>query len=143
MNTKLIACLLFLCPLIGCAIDPASFVRASAPSWSSVELRTEIGPEDAWREVVDVLARNFELELISKDGGYLRTSWIYTWWKDGKVTENYRVRAIIKFPPSGTKVDIKTEAEFLHRRVWVRGTDTRLLQTVKTDIMGVVGRTTR
>ena len=26
---------------------------------------------------------------------------------------------------------------------WVMGTDTRLLQTAKTDIMGVVGRTTR
>ena len=143
MNMKLIAPLLLLSSFVGCAMDPTSFVRASAPSWSSVELRAEVASEDAWKEVVDVLARNFELEMISKDGGYIRTSWIHTWWKEGTHTKNYKVRAIIKFPPSGNKVDIKTEAAFLYNGVWISGMDTRLLQTVKTDIMGVVGRTTR
>jgi len=73
----------------------------------------------------------------------VRTSWIYTWWKAGKLTEDYRVRAIVKFSPDRDDVDIKAEANYLERGQWVIGTDTRLLKTVKTDIMGVVGRTTR
>jgi len=49
----------------------------------------------------------------------------------------------VKFSPDWKKVDVKTEANFLKNDGWIVGTDTRLLQTVKTDIMGVVGRTTR
>ena len=128
--------------LIGCA-TPRSFIRVIEPNWASVELRPDIEFEDAWREVVDVLAKKFELEMISKDGGYLRTSWIYTWWKIGRLTENYRVRAIVKFSPDRNKIDIKTEANYLQGGQWTVGTDSRLLQTVKTDIMGVIGRTTR
>jgi hypothetical protein len=143
MNTKIATYALLLCPLMGCALDPASFVRSSEPTWSSVEVRAGLSSDDAWKEVLDVLARSFELEMISKDGGYLRTAWIHTWWKSGVITENYRVRAIVKFSPDSSRVDIKTEAEFLVRNSWVRGTDTRLLQTIKTDAMGVVGRTTR
>ena len=122
---------------------PKSFVRIMEPAWSSVEVRLDMTYEDAWKEVLDVLAKKFEIEMISKDGGYVRTSWIYTWWKAGKITEKYRVRAIVKFSAKRDKVDIKTEANYLEGGEWIVGTDTRLLKTVKTDIMGVVGRTTR
>ncbi len=127
----------------GCATLPKSFVQVMAPTWDTVEIRGNISPEEAWQQVVDVLAKKFELAMISREGGYLRTSWIYTWWKVGELTENYRVRAIVKFSPDWKKVDIKTEANYLKKGSWMVGTDTRLLQTVKTDIMGVVGRTTR
>lgn len=129
--------------LVGCASVPVSFVMVPEPSWAGIELKAGLSYEDAWPQVVDVLARKFELEMISKEGGYLRTSWIYTWWT-GYVTANYRVRAVVKFSPDRKKVDIKTEANYLTRgRQWVVGTDTRLLKTVKMDIMGVVGRVTR
>ena len=127
----------------GCILAPKSFVRIMEPTWSSVEIRPDTEYENAWREVLDVLAKKFEVEMISKDGGYLRTSWIHTWWKAGQLTQNYRVRAIVKFSPNRDVVDIKTEAQYLQNREWITGTDTRLLQTIKTDIMGVVGRTTR
>lgn len=128
--------------LCGCAA-PTSFVQVMEPSWTSVELRENLPYESAWNEVLDVLAKRFEMEMISKDGGYLRTSWNYTWWQKGKLTEKYRVRAIVKFSPDREVLDIRTEAHFLKSGQWIIGTDTRLLQTVKTDIMGVVGRTTR
>lgn len=127
----------------GCATMPESFVQGVEPTWASIEIKEEINAEKAWQEVVDVLAKKFELEMISREGGYVRTSWIYTWWKVGELTSNYRVRAIVKFSADWKKVDIKTEANYLRGDVWVVGFDTRLLQTVKTDIMGVVGRTTR
>ncbi len=132
--------LLFLV-ISGCM--PRSFVRVMEPSWASIELRENMAYDRAWQEVVDVLAKKFELEMISKEGSYVRTSWIYTWWKKGAITEKYRVRAIVKFSPDTKKVDIKTEANYLTQSGWITGTDTQLLEIVKTDIMGVIGRTTR
>lgn len=139
----LLVCVLFALNS-GCgASRPNSFVQVMEPGWTSIELRESLNYEQAWQEVVDVLAKRFELEMISKDGGYVRTSWVHSWWKQGELTENYRVRAIVKFAANQEQVDVKTEANYLQDKSWVTGTDTRLLQTVKTDIMGVIGRTTR
>ena len=128
--------------MAGCASKPESF-EAIEPGWASIEVRDGIPGDRAWEMVVDVLARKFDLEMISKENGYIRTSWVHTWWKAGEVTQNYRVRAVVKFTGDLKKVDLKTEANYLKGAQWVSGTDTRFLQTVKTDVMGVVGRTTR
>lgn len=130
--------------LSGCATDlPKSFIRGTEPGWTSVEIREDVQYEQAWLQAVDVLAKKFELEVISKEGGYIRTSWIHTWWKMNEATSNYRVRAIVKFSPDKKNIDIKTEANYLLDDEWIVGFDDRLLQTVKTDLMGVLGRTTR
>lgn len=122
---------------------PTNFIRTSDASWSTVQLRENIEFDEAWNQVIDVLAKKFEMEMISKEGGYARTNWIYTWNTKGTYTENYRNRVILKFSPDRTKVEIKTEAQFGAEGKWKNGFDSRLLQTVKQDIMGVVGRTTR
>ena len=135
--------ILFFTLLIGCASTPETFIMTSDPSWASIEIRDNLTLDEAWQQVVDVLAKKFELEMISKEGTYVRTSWIYTWWKVGQRTEDYRVRAIVKFSANGKNVDIKTEANYLEDDQWILGYDDRLLTTIKTDIMGAVGRTTR
>jgi hypothetical protein len=128
----------------GCGYPPGFIKRsASEPVWSNIEIRDDMTYERAWQEAVDVVAKKFELEVISKEGGYVRTPWIYTWWKEGKITENYRVRAMLKFSPDQRKVGIKTDANYLSHDGWIEGFDTLLLETLKTDLMGTVGRTTR
>lgn len=127
--------------IISCAHPPRTFIRESEPSWATIELRKGLSYEDAWALVVDNLAKRFELEMVSKDGGYARTSWIYNW--TGNVTQKYRVRATVKFQPDKTKVDIKTEAEWGGPGKWTPGYDDNMLTTLKTDIMGTVGRTTK
>jgi len=122
---------------------PKSFVRASEPGWTSVELRDKLPFDQAWQSAVDIVAKQFEMEMISKDGGYARTAWLYTWAKQGRTSENYRVRVIIKFSADRKSIDIKAEANYLQKGEWVVGYDDRLLSTVKSDIMGVIGRTTR
>lgn len=83
------------------------------------------------------------MEMISKDGGYARTGWIHTWNKNNKYNDNYRVRVIIKFTADRSQIDMKTEAQRKNRSgEWESGYDTELLKTIRTDIMGVVGRTT-
>jgi len=123
------------------ATMPKTFVEASEPGWTRIDLREGVDLEQAWREVIDILAKRFELEVISKDGKYIRTSWLYTWWKQGEVTDKYRVRAVVKFSPDGTAIDVRTEAQFLVKKQWIIGYDTRMLSTIKTDIGGILGRT--
>lgn len=137
--------LLFLCVLFGflftsCA--PTGFVRAvDGGTWSSIMIREDLTYDQAFNEVIDVVARRFEMDMISKDGGYGRTNWIYTWNTRGKYMRKYRTRVIFKFSSDRKKVDIKTEAEYGGEPRWKKGFDTRLLSTIKQDISGVVGRT--
>ena len=111
--------------------------------WNSVEIRDGMLFDQAWQEAVDVLAKKFELEMIAKDGGYVRSAWKYDWARAGEFRTDYRVRTFLKFSPNNKKVDLMTEAQYLNDNGWAAGTDTRLFHVVKTDIMGAVGRTTR
>ena len=128
---------------VGCAsmFVPKSFIRTMEPTWASIEIREDIDYDRAWAMVVDLLARRFDLAVIEKDTGYVRTAWLYTW--TGKMKENYRVRVTAKFGADKIKVDVKSEAHFGGPGKWVIGTDTRLLSTLKSDIMGSVGRVAR
>ena len=122
-------------------IPPVTFVQTLEHSWVSIEVREDISYDRAWASVVDLIVRKFEAEILSKEDGYLRTTWLYTW--TGELREDYRVRVTIKFVPDRSKVDIKSEANYLRGENWIIGSDTVLLQTLKADIMGTVGRVTR
>ena len=132
-------CLVVVC-LAGC-VAPRTFVKTMEPTWAAVEIRTDLPFDQAWEAIVDTLVKRFDLEVISRQDGYLRTNWLYTW--TGKVRENYRVRVTAKFSPDHKKVEVKSEAEYGGAGMWVMGYDTRLLETIKTDVMGTIGRTTR
>ncbi len=120
---------------------PKTFVKATdGGTWSTIQIREDLTYDRAFNEVLDVCAKRFEMDMINKDGGYARSNWIYTWNDKGKYTEKYRTRMIFKFSADRTRVDIKTEAEFGGDPKWIKGYDTRLLQTMKQDISGAVGR---
>lgn len=125
--------LLFIC---GCS-TPATFIKTMEPGWATIEIRDDVTYDKAWTSIYDLLTRTFDIEIAQKENGYIRTGWIYTW--TGKYTEYYRVRVTIKFPENRKTVEVKSEAFY---RDYV-GYDTRLLTTLKTDIMGSIGRITR
>lgn len=120
---------------------PITFVQTLEHSWASIEIAETMEYEKAWSAVVDLLVRKFDLEVLSKENGYLRTTWLYSW--TGELREDYRVRVTIKFSFDQSKVEIKSEANYQRTSGWVIGSDTALLQTLKTDIMGTIGRVTR
>lgn len=126
--------------LTGC-MAPKTFVKTMEPAWASVEVRTDVEYDKAWAAVVDTLVKKFDVEILSKEDGYARTSWLYTW--TGEMKEDYRVRVTVKFSPDHKKCELKSEAEYGGAGYWVMGYDTRLLATIKTDVMGTIGRTTR
>ncbi len=130
----------------GCKVTlPVTFIETTEPSWITIELRDDVTDEKAWNLILDTLIKRFDIEVMEKENGYIRTAWLYTW--EGKVTQQYRVRTVVKFKKGEKKVNVKAEAEYMsgrgRRAAWRAGYDTRLVETLKTDFMGSVGRTTR
>jgi hypothetical protein len=128
--------------IVGCAIAPKTFIVTMEPTWATIEWKENIDYEKAWVLVSDLLIKRFDLEMINKESGYIRTNWLYSW--TGRLTQNYRVRVTVKFNKEKHSVEVKSEANYMRTNgEWVAGSDTRLLETLKTDIMGSVGRVTR
>jgi len=136
---------LLLATLVSCR-PPHTFIRTPEPGWNVVEIRDGLAYDQVWDAVVDLLARRFDIEILSKADGYIRTGWLYTW--TGKPSDTYKVRAVIKFSPDRSMVEVKSEAwwhkeGWFGRRSWVLGTDDLLATTLRTDLMGQIGRVTR
>ena len=129
-------------PLESTANAPTTFLKSMEPGWASFEVRDGIGPDRAWATVFQLLARSFDIEVAQKEDGYIRTAWSYTW--TGTYTRSYRVRITAMFAENAKRLDVRTEAQYSQgAEAWVVGTDTSLLSTTKTDLMGTIGRTTR
>ena len=128
--------------LMCCA--PKTFVRSTSPGWNMIEIRDEVSYGEAWKSVVDLIAKKFDIEILSKEDGYIRTGWLYSW--TGNLTQNYKVRSLIKFNPDKRIVELKSEAQFYDGGYfgigagWVMGTDELLSTTLRSDIMGRIGR---
>ena len=123
----------------GCS--PPTFVRTSVANWKTVEFRPGLEREDAWHRIADTLAKNYDIEVIDKESGYIRSGWMYN--LSGKINENYRTRVIVNIPVSNDKVELKIDAHWFDSSNWIPGYDTLLLNQVYTDVQGSVGRVTR
>lgn len=123
-----------------CGTSSSSFVKGDG-GWTSVQIADRISYALAFEDVSSVLSKNFELEVITKDAGYIRTGWNTTWTKSGgdKPHKDYRVRVVVKMSEQRKRIDINAEAQKRKGSFWVNGYDSQLLQTVKEDIAGVVG----
>jgi hypothetical protein len=126
----------------GCTTpQPASFSHATSPGWASVEIREGVTYDRAWDMVFSILSREFDMVTAMKDDGYIQTGWLHTW--SGMYQEDYRVRVTVKFAADRKTLRVRSEAWMLNGRNWLIGTDARLMSTLKTDLMGTIGRTTR
>ncbi len=129
----------------GCA--PATFQKGASSGWKSIALREELTTDyDAtWQKTVDTIAREWDIEIMDKDSGYLRTSWQYgISGVSGALINRYAGRLTIKFPdvkPPVDKVDLKTDARWLKDNVWVMGFDTTFQRDVFGALSGRLGRT--
>jgi len=136
----LLPCLIVL--LNGCATPwPESFSYTMKPGWTSIEIREGVSYDKAWSTVFNILSRDFDMSAVLKDEGYMQTAWLNTW--SGMYQENYKVRITIRFAHDRKSMQMRTEAWTLVEGKWYIGTDSRLTTTLKTDLMGTVGRTTR
>jgi hypothetical protein len=128
---------------LGCGSpNPRAFNQArGASSWSALEVRDGLDHERAWGSVFDLIARNFDIDKVFREDGYLQTDWKHDW--SGQYLPNYRVRVTIKFSADKKVLQFKPEAQAFNGTSWVSGVDSRLVSTLKTDLMGTVGRIAR
>jgi hypothetical protein len=127
---------------------PAGFIRTFGESgtWRTVDIREgmEEDKDELWATVVDVVSQKFDLEVLDKDSGYLRTTWKYTLRDGDRVSERYRARINVKFSGSGwERLQVKSEANWMEEDSWVPGEDNLLLEDIYSDIQGRVGRVVR
>jgi hypothetical protein len=136
-----LAAVLFSGPATGLAGQPKSFLHGQPSQWQVMELRADVDFQHAWDAVFDILINDFDLAMADKENGYIRTDWLYSY--GGKYNFQYRVRVTIRIAPDKRILRLKTEAQLKDGENWIVGVDSRLLTTLKTDLMGTVGRTTR
>jgi len=129
----------------GCA--PRSFVR-TAPGWKVIELRDELVTDysTAWQKTVDTIARSWDIEILDKDSGYIRTAWVYG--ISGGNLVRYRGRITVKFPEIKLPqtADVRTSAEWwasgnAYAQRWVKGFDTSFQRDVFSELSGKLSRT--
>ncbi len=68
---------------------------------------------NAWQKTVDTIARDYDIEMLDKDSGYLRTAWAYG--ISGGIYNRYRGRITVKYPTvtNPDKIEVKTDAQWL------------------------------
>jgi hypothetical protein len=139
----------FLCflALISSGCAPRTFVR-SAPGWKTIELNEALvnNYDEPWQKTVDTIARNWDIEILDRSSGYLRTAWVYG--ISGGPQLRYRGRITVKYPEikKATKVEVKTVAEWwstggAYMPIWVQGFDSAFQRDVYTELGGRLGRT--
>ena len=128
-------------PVAALAGPPKSFLRGETSQWQVFELRSDVDFQHAWDMVFDILIKDFDVAVVFKEDGYIRTDWLYSY--GGKYNFEYRLRVTVRFTPDKKSLHVRTDAQFKDGDNWLLGVDSRLLTTLKTDLMGTVGRTTR
>ena len=152
-----ISLLLFVCFIISACqtttTPPVTYVETAEPGWKVISLREELQYNEAWQLLVDRIRKKYDIEILDKDSGYLRTGWIYT--TGGSVRSDYKTRIIAKFSPDKRHVELKVDALFHKLRVgavtgdvyadygWIPGIDTQLLDDVYGDLSALLGRVRR
>ena len=144
-RTKMVMLLAMVLGLVSTGCAPNTFVR-SAPGWKVIELNDglEGNYADAWQKTVDTIARNYDIQMLDRDSGYLRTAWAYG--ISGGIYNRYRGRITVKYPvvKDPRKIEIKTDAQWLdniNTGLWFSGWDRTFQRDVFTELSGRLGRT--
>lgn len=131
--------LAFLATLCACA--PATFIKQPA-GWKTLEMRQDLKYDDAWAQVVDVVSQDYDIEIMSKDSGYMRTNWKFG--ISGGNLQRYRGRITLKFPVDHAQCKVKTEAQWINPMngmIVYEGYDSRMNRDVYQNLGGILGRT--
>jgi len=130
--------------MVGCA--PGSFVKGRSAGWETIELNDSLkGNYDlSWQKTVNAIAQDYDIEMMDKGSGYLRTSWLYG--ISGGSNYRYCGRITVKYPEvrEPEKFEVKTDAQWLHKPtlgVWHRGWDKKFNREVSTILSECLGRT--
>jgi len=123
-----------------CAIPPkAKGWSANCPDggWATIPFSERVDYNLLWEDATSIITKRFEIEIATKESGYIRTKWDYRFATDGKTVENYRTKITLKINERRKSIEVRSEAEKLQVDSWIQGCDTKVLETMKQDLKGV------
>ena len=106
--------------------------------WMRVQIHENFTYDKAFATALDLVTEKYEMEMINKDGGYVRTAWNYYRKANGRLDKKVRVRVTLKFNHDRTQLSVKTEVQKLKKDDWIDGYDNQFGRQIREDIQGVL-----
>ncbi len=140
MNIKKLFLLLLTCVAIVATISAKNTWKKGTAEWMKIQIHENFTYDKAFNTVLDLITDKYEMDLISKDGGYIRTAWSFMRNAKGKKIKNMRVRVTAKFNHDRSQLQVRTEVQKLKKDdQWIDGEDINLSRQIRDDIQGVLG----
>lgn len=121
------------------SVDAKKTWKRGQAEWAKIQLNDKLSFDQAFGIVLELVSDKYEMEMISKDGGYIRSAWNFLTDRKGRKIKDQRCRITVKFNHDKTQLQVKTECQRLKKGDWQDGEDTALSQQMKEDIRGVLG----
>ncbi len=120
----------------GCGTGaPDSFMRMTKQYWEVVDVKPSVKYDDAWQRVIYIVTKKFELEMISKEDGYVRSAYGASYFTEDMSNDKYQVRIVAKFTPDRKKVEYKIESRMWDGKIWLNGSDVRVAANIRKDFV--------
>lgn len=120
----------------GCGTGaPESFMRMTKQYWEVIEVKASVKYDDAWQRVIYIVTKKFELEMISKEDGYVRSAFGPSYFSEDMTNDKYQVRIVAKFTPDRKKVEYKIESRIWDGKIWLNGSDVRVAANMRKDFV--------
>ncbi|MEW5797835.1 MAG: hypothetical protein AB1728_02405 [Bacteroidota bacterium] len=130
----------FFVTLSGCGSGaPDSFMRMTKQYWEVVDIKPSIKYNDAWERVIYIITKKFELEMISKEDGYVRSAFGPSYFTEDMQNDKYQVRIVAKFTPDHKKLEFKIESRIWDGKIFLNGSDVRVAANMRKDFLNSLG----
>ncbi len=124
----------------GCGLGaPDSFMQMNRQYWESMDIKPAVKYEDAWQRVIYIITKKFELDMISKEDGYVRSAYGQTYFSEDLQNERYQIRIVAKFTPDKKKFEFKIESRVWDGKIWHNGSDIRVAANMRKDFLNSIG----
>jgi hypothetical protein len=124
----------------GCGLGaPESFMQMNRQYWESMDVKPAIKFDDAWQRVIYIITKKFELDMISKEDGYVRSSYGQSYFSEDIQNERYQIRIVAKFTPDRKKFEFKIESRMWDGKIWHNGSDVRVAANMRKDFLNSLG----
>ncbi len=124
----------------GCSLGaPESFMQMNRQYWETMTIKPGIAYEDAWQRVIYIITKKFELEMVSKEDGYVRSSYGPSYFSDDLLNDKYQIRIVAKFTPDRKKFEFKIESRIWDGKIYHNGSDVRVASNMRKDFHNSIG----
>lgn len=126
--------------IYGCGTGaPDSFMQMNRQYWEVMTIKQGIGYEDAWQRVIYIITKKFELEMISKEDGYVRSAYGPSYFSEDLLNDKYQIRIVAKFTPDKKRLEFKIESRIWDGKMWRNGSDVRVAANMRRDFLNSLG----